>query len=295
MERCTKRQKNVWNRSRLVSAWLLFSIVLEAHATCVVLLISPSYIVLGADGKGTINSYLKAQKTKTTTIEKTYFIQDRIAVAQCGTEGLADKQGHFYYTFPSFLQDIQKSAPADITVSQLVKLIEGKLPQMFVPFKRSLVQGRVNKKELPQPSDTLFRIMIAGFENGHPEAFLIDLPIDWKGLQVEAPTARRIYPNETKNITAFVFGGDHGVADLWGGSTNPALAEQEQKHPAEYRALLKDMSISTAAMLTLDHSMLDVDVKYDPEFVGYPLKILTINSYAGRIHRFEKQSEAEKP
>jgi hypothetical protein len=296
MHRRAKRQKDVCHRlSRLVSVWLLFSIASDVHATCVVLLISPTYIVLGADGKGTIN-HLEDQKykRKTTIIEKAYFIQNKIAVAQCGVEGLTDKQGSFYYTLPSFLEDIQSSAAVDITVSQFVGLIERKLPGMFGPFKRSLALGRVDRRELPQPSATLFRMVIAGFEKGHPEAFLIDLPIDWKGLQVQAPIARKVYPNDTKNITAFVCGGDRGVVDLWAGITNPALAEQEQVNPVEYRALLKDMNLSTDAMLTLDRSMLDVDVKSYPNLVGYPLKTLTLNSSAGRIHRFEKQSESEK-
>jgi hypothetical protein len=270
----------------ILSAWLF---CIQAHATCIVLLASPDLIVLGADGKGVVgNSLYRLQEPLTMTIEKVLLVQNRIAVAQCGVEGLKNDTDGMYYSFPSFIKELEEGEPDGITVTGFVNLVKDKLPGMFGPFKHSLAMGRVHRENLPDSSETLFRMVVAGFEAGHPIAYLVTLPIDWNRLQVDPPVATKQYPDTTKHISAHVCGGDHGISDLWQGIRNPLIDEQAQKHPAEYHALTEDKVMSPEEMLTLDKSMIDVDVKESPAGVGYPLTIFTISAKSTKRYDYDR-------
>jgi hypothetical protein len=118
-------------------------------------LTSADFIVLGADGKVVmLNTQHTLKDSPTGTTEKVLLVKNRIAVAQCAIEGITDTHNVLYYTFPSFIKELEARASANITDEQFVRLIESKLPGMFGPFKHSLALGRVKPENLPQPSDS---------------------------------------------------------------------------------------------------------------------------------------------
>src|SRR5579864_3056373 len=109
------------NRYLAVPA-LLLALVLRVSATTVVIAVTPSGIVIGADSKG----------TPTGAVLKIVLLKGKFIIASLYAEkAKSDDTGAVLYDFPSWINEIDKQTDAKASVTSLTDFISQQLPRTF--------------------------------------------------------------------------------------------------------------------------------------------------------------------
>jgi hypothetical protein len=111
----------------------------SAIATTVVAVVTPSGIVIGADGKGT--------ESKT---QKIFLLNRHLVIAGLGLEHLESKDtGRTLYDFPTWVNQIQKNVNSKMSIEGLVAIVENKARTSFA-FLRN--ESKVANSQRIRPS-----------------------------------------------------------------------------------------------------------------------------------------------
>jgi hypothetical protein len=271
----------------------LFLFPHETEATTVVMIITHQNIVIGADGK-TISADTVSEFHPGTlgTAKKIALIENRIAIAQAGSESLRVGEVTIY-SFSSLVQYLQSNSSSKTTVAEIVVEIKQRIPQMFCGFDILLKTGLVKREAIPPPGNILLQFYVAGFEQGHPVAYLVQSDIDWSALHLNDPAESTLYPNsnpERKHSNIFWIGGkEHGIVDLKTGTRTDQTRTLINKMPTEVKTLLEDEDITLGQMLLLERGLLDLEVTSNPDTIGYPLAIFTITESKAEEYAYKDQ------
>ena len=155
-------------------------------------------------------------------------------------------------------------------------------------FDAILRSGILKREYRHHPGIFFLRFYVAGYENGHPAVFLVDLKIDWDALHLEESVRHVVYPVPgRKNLTLIWTGGpEHGIVDLLKNVDTPIVSKAVRELPLECRALIVDHDLTASEMLHLERSLLDIEVQSNPDTVGYPLTVVSIQPMGAEQHQY---------
>jgi hypothetical protein len=262
----------------MLACLLVFLMAVQAHATSIVVLVTEHDIVIGADGKLILtNPRNKLQPPSVSSGTKLVLIGGRIAVAQCGIERIGNGEVTAY-SFTSLMEYLQSNSSPTMTVTELVEMMKQRLSHVFVGFDSLLKSGVLKREDLPPPGDVFLKFYVAGYENGHPSVFVVNLAIDWNALHLEDPAEHALYPVSGRKNLALIWtgGSEHGIIDLLKNPKAPIISKAIHEMPLEYRAVIVDHDLTGSQLLHLERSLLDVEVQSNPDTVGYPLTVVAM-------------------
>ena len=136
---------------------LLFISAHQLAATTVVLVVTPSGMVVGADGK----------TNPTGTATKIFLLKNRLAVADLYAETAKTPDGTAtLYDFPFWIKQIDSCTSPEVSVSEVTKIIRDKIRSAFAFAIDAIRRGEMTKEQaLTQGIDAyLDQFIIAGYE-----------------------------------------------------------------------------------------------------------------------------------
>jgi hypothetical protein len=249
----------------------------ESYCTSIVVLITHHGIVIGGDGKVSIE-YFRSRSLPRRSFagEKIAVLQNRIVLANAGIESLFGEKAT-PYSFHAMVEEVTPSLSDGMTVREFVEVLRKAILQKFVGFDVALKNAIIKREDLPPPGDMLFKYFVVGYDGKVPQAFQIDLAIDWRSLHLKEPTVIPFYPDPSrKNIMIRWVGGEkHGIIEL----RNPQSEVTKKAYtqiPIEIKALLGDQNLTLQQTLVLACGLLNIEAYRNRNVVGYPFTIISI-------------------
>jgi len=259
---------------------LLLVCTSSASATTVLVIITPDGIAVGADSK-IITIYFGGEsgpQSEPTT--KVFVIHDRIAV---GTIGLGsedittlDNKPLFSYDPDSWLRQIEKKTPKDISVRQLIDIIKSESGSTFSRLDQLIRSGTIKQQEADLQE---FTYLVAGFESGVAIVEEIHFEVDWNNRQLVGPTVESIfpYPDARADFGFHVGHGSyaHAISQAVQGETESEGYKSVSAEAGEELSVLrarKNLTLNQAS--TLLHALLRAQHKNSPKAVGPPYNIV---------------------
>jgi len=163
------------NIKHLVAMLLLAS---YCHATTVVVVITPQAIYVGADGKHTSGGPIAHSRP----ITKAVIFQKRLIVACLGICRMSlpsertNKADVFDFT--EWIGDVEKKAPANVSVSDLTSLLERESSVTFNDFKVEDFIG-AGAFDGQRPQKNFVDFVVLGYDAGVPTVNRVKYEIDW--------------------------------------------------------------------------------------------------------------------
>jgi len=252
-------------------------------ATSIVVITTRHGIVIGADGK-----FVTKGNPAIPANTKISLLPNKIVIADAGLENL-NVPGGSSYSFDSLVEYLRSNASSRTSVTDMVAMTERRLSQVFESFDDTVLKSGVLKAEnLPPPGNAVLELYIAGYEHGHPLAYLIELDIDWLALHLKAPVESIVCPNPARTSLCLYWtgGAQHGIVDLVMGVQTKGVQRAVDTIPVEIEALNKDQDLPLSQTVLLGHGLLDIEVEASPETIGYPLTIFAITPSGTRKHTY---------
>jgi hypothetical protein len=204
---------------RRLTICLLFAVMALASpvaATTVVVFIANNGIVLSSDSKA-VSQNMDFSAAGSKYHAKIVVLENRIAVAAIGVSDAGGPSPH--YNFLAWMQSLQQSLPADISVADVTALIEKGSSEAFssLGFSAALKDGRLSRKAPAEPCEVFSQFVIAGYQDGAPRVYKVQFDIDWNSQTLLGPTRTLIYPDpsETWDYRVIRFGTQQAITDLF--------------------------------------------------------------------------------
>jgi hypothetical protein len=269
---------------------MLLACVINAGATSVVMAITPTGIVMGADGKTTtvINGKLSFR-----TALKIVLLKHRIVVADINIErSQATNSGAILYDFPSWIREINKKTNDDLSITELMRIIKEECPVAFGDISEELRTGLTqdDARNRGLKTDLLVQYPIAGYDRGVPLATAVTLNIDWEHHSLAVPEQVSIYPEkiDSAHPYLYVFTGHSGIEHLKIADSKERK-ESADRVPVEYRIIEEHGELTLKQASNVIRAMLAIDAEADPTEVGFPLTVVTIpRSGRGSVRTYKK-------
>ncbi len=232
---------------------------------------------MGADGRGNTPG-IGAE----TTI-KVVLLKHRLIVCALGKEKADNPfNGHVYYDFHSWIDDIEQKARQDVTVAQLSTIIRDSIPGAFKFLSDAIKRGQITQRDFEYPDADLAEYFIAGYENGRPVVHVVYFRPDWVGKGLTVPKDKVIYPNdETYSKPLWskpyirVFGMNAGLYEIKVPGSKERR-ELESRVPIEVGMIDKGDSFSLKQASNTIRSLLAIEMETDSHDVGFPVTVITV-------------------
>ena len=239
----------------------------HARATTVVYIVTPTGIVIGADGK-TIPSG---------TAMKIFLLKRRLVVADSYTESAKVSGGTTtLYDFPTWIEVIDSKIRSNTTVEALSLIIKDEMPRSFSFAIEGIKSGAIKKSD-PGVEDILIRYIVAGYESGIPTIYSIWFGIDWDQKTVIGPQRVLVQPEQRQRADSrFGAFGQHVALNQLGDTQSDVHKKAVAKLPLEYQTLAagKDLTLKQASNFV--RGLLAIEAVANPQNVGFPITVVTI-------------------
>jgi hypothetical protein len=270
----------------------------DARATSVVYVTSSCGMAVGADGKTApfgIGVGADGKTAPAGTAVKIALLKNRLVVADLYYESAKAPGGSaVLYNFPTWVRQIDNSTDADISLSGLVEVIKKQMASTFSFVSEAIKNGKLTKEQAGGMEQYIVQYVVAGYENGVPLVYSLTLMPDWDAKTVNGPFEVVLKKGEPKN-SGFDFGWRGRGTGL--NLINTANSEPEREFNDRIRAEL-DL-IHSGHCLTSEHlsnvarSMLVIETKYDPHYVGFPLTVIDLPKNGnGTVITYESNTPA---
>ena len=263
----------------------------QSSATTLVIIGTRHGVVIGADGKTVqLETHGQFQPESSAVRTKIVLIGNRIAIADVGIDSIGNGTATFY-SFSSLVKYLQSKTSPQITIKEVVALIEREIPLMFHGFDDAMLKsGLLRRDSLPPGGDTLLQLYIASYVRGNPQVYRVNLDIDWNALHLTDPIETTVYPTPRRqNLSLDYIGGPRGISALGTQINTDQIRIAWQNMPIELNALFQDSDINLDQMLTLTRGLLDLEVQSDPITYGYPLTIYALGESGPKKYTYNSQ------
>lgn len=268
-------------RLRSHAAFYALAVILCApacFATTVILVVTPSGILIGVDGR------IKTVCTDTSApciddgapTSKVSLIQKRFAVAVVGLLRAdimaADGKPLFVYDFQTWLEQIEDRLLLDVTVSEFSRIVQSEYKKPLVGLERAM-QDRIITQDDPNLTP---RYVVVGYESGIPNAYSIKADIDWKYHLIRYPVVTHLFPVQGERL-------DHGLSIMGRKSALNGFCDRaspvnrrisQRFHKLARFCSGQDLSLTEARSLIVE--LLMVQAEHDRDRVSPPFKVITI-------------------
>ena len=279
-----------WLSSRVMNriAWLCVFLASQCCATTVITIVTVHGIVICADSMNSDESSKELMPRKPSTAErqKTFIIQDRVALAHDGAmilefvmfDGKKLVQVGTPYSVARIVRDLRRDTSLMDTIVGVATKLRQKLVSQFNGFDAILKEGYMKRKEgHPIEDDTLTHFTIAGYDGPTAHVYEVGVALSWRTFTHYVTPVRAMYPQPNrKNISLFVQGYSDAIQDLWKNPNSPRTRKFAAAFPSEYRTLPDDLDLSLSQMITLARGLLAIQIERTPSYVAYPLIVVTI-------------------
>jgi hypothetical protein len=269
---------------------LLLLFACSCHATSVVVIVSPAYIVVGSDSRSTIagNTSINSE-----TATKIFIVQNHIVVADLGVARLDDVNGRVGYDFAIWLNALSKTFPANVSVSQVTSAIESKSRETFVGFDRAFIKTH----RMPQPTSadwfqSLATYVIAGYENGRPSVQTVEFYIDWITESLIGPIKGPLHKEAGVGIDSYLVAlGHNGAIGNFHNRNSYMYKQCIFRSPRIFKKLLSaPMDMTVVESKRIVQTLIQVQEEVEPNEVGGDIQIGTINQFTGASREIVNKS-----
>jgi hypothetical protein len=265
-------------------------------ATTVIYVVTPTGIVIGADGLLFPPTNLPVGTDDPgATATKVILLKKHLAVASLSSalQKTPDLTTTLY-DFQTWIKDIDKQTDEEISATGLTEYIKNQMRTTFAFEIYWFENSKITRAQAPSNIDTrIVHYMIAGYEKGVPVAYSLTLDLNWETHFVDGPTQLPFEaPEEHRHDLSYVLGLGQKVG-------LSRISEQGTKEQKEYldRILVESRILSKgkSESLTLKQAsnvvraLLGIEAKANPRFVGFPITVVTIPKIGdGWVMTYEK-------
>ncbi len=169
----------------------------SCFATTVILVVTRSGMLIGADGKTKAvctDAAARCIDDDTAPNIKVVLVQKRFAVAAIGLQRAditaANGTPLLVYDFKTWMQQIEDRLLVDVTLSELTRTIKAEYTQLLVGLEKAIRNRTITRVD---PNLTPLYVVV-GYESGIPSAYGIRAEIDWEHQLIRYPMVSHIFP-----------------------------------------------------------------------------------------------------
>jgi hypothetical protein len=289
--------KNIW------TVTLLFSLLCFANstaATTVVYVVTPTGIVIGADGLLFPPTNLPVGADDPgATMTKVFLLKKHLAVAtlSSGLQKTPDLTTTLY-DFQTWIKDIDKQTDAEISVTGLTEFIKNQMRTTFAFEIYWFETSKITREQAPSNIDPrIVHYIIAGYEKGVPVAYSLTLDLNWETHFVDGPTQLPFQGprDHSLDLSYCLFVGQQvGLSRIFEQGTKEQK-EYLARIPVESRILNRGASesLTLKQASNVARALLGIEAEANPRKVGVPITVVTIPQVGnGWIRTYEKDVSA---
>ncbi len=261
----------------LVAFCLLF-IGPNASGTTFAVAVTPSGIVVGADGKITTSD---AGTASTATTIKVFLLKRRFVIGSLNAErARARDTGVILYDFPTWVAKIDKQTNPKMSIEDFAAVVENQIPSAFAFIIGQIKGGQFTKDKYIRSgfrpeTDDLVEIVVAGYVAGSPRVYLISLTAIWDAKDVKV-SKNILYPRGGAVTPYLRTIGGHGVTDRLKVADSNEQKELAKRIPVEYDTMVRHNSFTLQQASNVIRSLLAMEAEAEPQYVGLPFTLITV-------------------
>lgn len=260
------------------------------NATTVITLVTPTGIVMGADGK-TLSSN-RGTLSSGPTVVKVFLLKGRFAVADVRLQRHISPDGKtILYDFPSWIKGINKNVNAKMSVGDLTDIIEKQAPIAFAFLIRRIEIGAFTKDEAIKDGfvHTLVEFVIAGYDGGVPTVYSVLLEPDWE-RKIVTPRKVLIHPvkGQSLDLNVLLATGQSSGIDRAVQANTEEYKKLSKKLPVELPLWRDQKPFSNNQASNVVRALISIQSETTPEDVGFPVTVVTVpNRGYGSVRTYE--------
>jgi hypothetical protein len=267
----------------------IFAFATSCFGSTVIVVVTPTGIVAGSDGKARTNRCGAAVKFDTTP--KVFLLQHRLALSYVGT--FADEASDGLKTsekLKRWAKFIGQQLRSDASVSELENVVINKGASAVSLMAKDPARFACGKKQ--DSMEYVGRSMIAGYEAGVPIVCSFDVYVDWsKKGPAGVLGGPQVLPKRQSVDARFQPFGYYDVltkiCDAKTESYRQAVSLIPEVREGVCNTDFPRLSINEATYAI--RILLQMESKADPDWVGLPFTIVTIpKSGRGRVKRYRR-------
>jgi hypothetical protein len=155
-------------------------IAAPVYSTTVVAVITSQGIIIGSDAKriSVASGIVTGEENIDTKIQ--LIAGGRILVASSGIMQTSE------YNFFDWIKKISVDLPNEVSVEDFALLLKGEAAKEFDGFERDaqIVKGNGSPLDV---CNVVVRYLVAGYQNGHPMVYTVEIYLDWEDKRVIGP------------------------------------------------------------------------------------------------------------
>jgi|HubBroStandDraft_2_1064218.scaffolds.fasta_scaffold06667_5 hypothetical protein len=259
-------------RKNYLAVALLISLCLAARAgaTTVVYVVTPTGIVVGADGKG----------FPTGTVLKIVLLRGKYIVADIYAEHVKlTDTGAVLYDFPVWIKQIDQHTHAELSMGRLTEIIKNQMPTTFAFAIKAIETGEFTKGQAVADGVDAYLIqyVIAGYQNGIPTVYSLTLMPDWDTKTVNGPFQGLLKEENGQRADSYIGWRGRGV-----GIQSAMVADTKEQKELSAKIPVEFLAVGTGKDLTLHQAsnvaraLLGIEAEANPQYVGFPITVVTI-------------------
>jgi hypothetical protein len=242
----------------------------SAIATTVVAVVTPSGIVIGADGKGTES---KAQKI--------FLLNGHLLIAGLGLEHVNSKDtGRTLYDFPTWVNQIRKNVNSKMSIEGLVPIVENEARTALAFMRNDIESGKLTKDQAIKYriDPVTVEYVIGGYEGAIPRVIAITLKPDWQAKTLAGPSREPVDPTkEGDSVDSYIcWFGRHSAIEKSAIADSEEQKEFAARVPVELAAIVAKHHLTLNQASNVVRAFLGMQSKAEQEFVGFPMTVVTI-------------------
>jgi hypothetical protein len=261
---------------------LLLTSPRRSQGTAIIIIVTPTGIVIGADGKQTQMVCDPCGPMSPTT---KVFLMRGIALAGGGFTH-ASKGDITIYDFPEWAARIKENLPANITVGGLAHVVERESAKAFGGFDVLLKKAYIKREDW---GTTLVAYYVVGYERAIPTIYEIRMDIDWDHQRLIGPLLRLMHPGDPgegsrEDWGVYIHGSTLSINHFFDRQSD-AYKKAVAKAPVEVNTLLAQKDLTVLQAKKLIGILLQIETDANPTKVGPPFLVTTIKAGDRRTER----------
>jgi hypothetical protein len=253
----------------------------HATATTVVYAVTPTGMVIGADGK-TVPSG---------TAIKIFLLRGKYVVADLYAENAKSNDGGVMaYDFPVWIKQVDQHTDANVSVSGLAEIIKNQMTTTFAFAIDAIKTGNFTRDQAVVTGVDVYIVqyVIAGYEKGIPFVHSLTLMPDWGTKTVNGP-----FDVSLKEKKGLGWRGQGIALSQINIADTKEQKELSAKIPVEFNALRKGNDLTLHQASNVVRAMLGMESKSNPRYVGFPITVVTIPKIGhGWVRTYERDVPA---
>jgi hypothetical protein len=251
----------------------------RCSATCIVVFITPDGIIVGADGKvgKTVGADGKVGENPLPE-QKAFLIDHRFIVACYGlaSQEVPLKTGELkkFEFCKDMVETVKRRVTPDVSVSGVESIVENQATAMRLFFVRMVELGNINHQDFA--SGVISGYLIAGYENGIPLVYAVQVQVDWETKTVSIVDGIQQTPSPIAGGFSFQAYADHKAIEQVLGRNGEAYAYAISKFPTVIPLVVNRRPVTLEQAKTAVEDMIEVEAKFKPYAVGPPITVLVI-------------------